>query len=269
MATDGRKSSARKGGAGRLALLLGTLLLLAGCKTELYSHLSEGEANRMLAILLDAGISADRATDAKERTLTISVDKSRFAAAVEILAAHGYPKQKFASPADIFPGDGLVVSPVAERARLLYATSQELSHTVSEIDGVLSARVQVALPESDNLRATAAPPSASVFIRYVQSAPIDPLVPQIKTLVADSVPGLSYDHVSVVLVPAAANGFSPAASATGDAQAANWAGSGAFDMSSGILRWLAILAALAALGGLAGWAYSHRPRPSRPEQDAA
>jgi type III secretion protein J len=88
-----------------------------------------------------------------------------------------------------------------ERAQMIFALSQELSRTVSEIDGVLSARVHLVLPENDPLRQQLVPSSASVFIRHRSSTPVGNLVPQVKMLVANGVAGLSYDKVSVVLVP--------------------------------------------------------------------
>jgi type III secretion protein J len=84
---------------------------------------------------------------------------------------------------------------------MIFALSQELSRTVSDIDGVLTARVLLVLPENDPLREKAVPSSASVFIRYRADMPIEHLVPQIKMLVANGVAGLSYDKVSVILVP--------------------------------------------------------------------
>lgn len=231
---------------GLLVPFLAAALLLAGCKTELYSHLGEGEANEMVAILLERGIAADRTEDAKDHTLTVSIDKSQFADAVELLKSHGYPRQKFASVADIFPGDGLVTSPVAERARLLYAMSQELSRTISEIDGVLSARVQVVLPDGDPMRQNQTVPSASVFIRHSKSAQIENLVPQIKTMVANSVAGVTYDHVTVVLVPVE-NRLDAVAGTAPDALT-SVAGLWVHKTSAGPARWLIGLLAAVALG---------------------
>jgi type III secretion protein J len=101
----------------------------------------------------------------------------------------------------VFKKDGLVSSPMQERAQMIFALSQELSRTVSEIDGVLSARVHLVLPENDPLRQQLVPSSASVFIRHRSNTPVGTLVPQVKMLVANGVAGLSYDKVSVVLVP--------------------------------------------------------------------
>ncbi len=185
----------------RPALLL--LLLLAGCKTELYASLPEREANEMLGFLLSSGISAEKAI-VKDGTITLTVEKSQFAQAVSLLSERGYPRRRFETMGDVFKASGLVASPMQERARFLWALSQELSATVAEIDGVISARVEVVLPNNDLLARNPAPSSASVFVRYDDRSAVATLVPQIKMLVANSVEGLAYDKVSVVLVPAAA-----------------------------------------------------------------
>jgi type III secretion protein J len=85
---------------------------------------------------------------------------------------------------------------------MIYALGEELSRTISEIDGVLSARVQIVIPDNDPLRQDVSPASASVFVRYKPDSPVGDLVPQIKMLVAGGVSDLAYDKVSVVLVPA-------------------------------------------------------------------
>lgn len=187
--------------SGRRALVLGALLLLGGCKTELYAALPEQEANEMIAVLLQRGIAAEKVV-AKDGSDSIMVDKSRFADAVATLRDSGFPHRNFETMGDVFKSGGLVASPMQERARFLYALGQELSATISQIDGVLSARVAVVLPEDDILDRSPTPSSASVFVRYDAASGVGKLVPQIKMLVADSVQGLSYDKVSVVLVPA-------------------------------------------------------------------
>ena len=80
---------------------------------------------------------------------TVMVDKARFADAINILKEAGLPKQEFQSMGQVFKKDGLISSPTQERAQMIFALSQELSRTVSEIDGVLSARVHLVLPEND------------------------------------------------------------------------------------------------------------------------
>lgn len=187
----------------RSVLPLLALLALTACKTQLDAGLTERQANEETALLLHHGIPASRAADAKTGTITVWVEQSRFADAVALLRAHGLPKPHFASVADVFNGNGLIVSPTAEHARLLYALGQELAQTISDIDGVLAAHVQIVMSDSDPLQRDPPPAAASVFVKYLPGSDVSALVPQIKMLVAGGVAGLSYDKVSVVLVPAA------------------------------------------------------------------
>jgi type III secretion protein J len=187
----------------RLIALAALLCMLQACKTELYTNLSEREANSMVAALLHQGIPAGRVVQ-KDGRLTVTVAEDRFAEAMTILDEAGLPRQDFANLGQVFKSNGLVSSPVQERAQLIYALSEELAHTVSEVDGVVSARVHVVLPDNDLLKRNVAPSSASVFIRYEAGMDVQRLIPQIKTLVANGISGLSYDGVSVIPVEAAA-----------------------------------------------------------------
>jgi type III secretion protein J len=184
----------------RLALVLLAALLLSACEAELYNNLDQRQANEMVATLQQHGIAAQRVA-VKGGQYTVVVDQGRFAESINILKEAGLPKQEFQNMGQVFKKDGLVSSPTQERAQMIFALSQELSKTVSEIDGVLSARVHLVLPENDPLRQQLVPSSASVFIRHRSNAQISNLVPQVKMLVANGVAGLSYDKVSVVLVP--------------------------------------------------------------------
>lgn len=184
----------------RTAAVLFIGLALSACKVDLYTNLDERQANEMVAVLQQNGIASNRTLN-QAGTMTIAVDENRFAQAVDILKQAGLPRQEFATLGSVFQRDGLVASPVQERAQMIFALSQELSRTVSDIDGVVSARVHLVLPENDPLKQNLLPSSASIFIRHHADAPIAELVPQIKMLVANGVAGLSYDKVSTVLVP--------------------------------------------------------------------
>ena len=182
------------------ALVLLAALLLSACETELYNNLDQRQANEIVATLQQRGIPAQRVA-VKGGTYTVVVDKGRFAESITILKDAGLPRQEFQTMGQVFKKDGLVSSPTQERAQMIFALSQELSRTVSEIDGVLSARVHLVLPENDPLRQQLVPSSASVFIRHRSDARVGNLVPQVKMLVANGVAGLAYDKVSVILVP--------------------------------------------------------------------
>jgi type III secretion protein J len=185
-------------GRGLAALLLA--LLLAACQVELFNSLSEREANDMLAILLRHGIDAQK-VPVKEGLMSLTVEESRFAEAVELLRRYGYPRERFSSIGEIFKKEGLISSPLEERVRFVYALSQELSETISQIDGVLGARVHVVLPNNEMATESTVPSSAAVSIRHRADMALDRLIPQIKLLVVNSIEGLSYDKVSVVLFP--------------------------------------------------------------------
>jgi type III secretion protein J len=191
-------------GAARRAPLLPVLLLLllAACgRAELYSKLTEAQANEMVAVLQSAGIAADK-SDAGEGQWQISTAKGDFARAIEVLHTQGYPREDYQSLGTLFPKKGVLSSPTEERARLTYGLQQELQQTISQIDGVVGARVHLALPEAQPLAETPPSSSASVFIKYRPGAAIDQQIGKVKALVVNSVEGLKYERVTVETFPA-------------------------------------------------------------------
>ncbi|MFT7108650.1 MAG: type III secretion protein J [Psychrobacter glaciei] len=188
----------------RLFIYFVLFLLLTGCKTELYGGLSEKEGNHMFAILYKAGISVDKKTD-KDRFVTLLVEKEQSASAIDTLNNHGYPKDHFTNLGDVFSKEGLISSPTEEKARLIYALSQEISSTLSQIDGVLTARVHVVMPDKSEYGKKPEPTSASVFIKHTSDTNLDALTGKIRLLVANSIIGLTEKQVSVALFPSSAN----------------------------------------------------------------
>lgn len=182
-------------------LMIGLLaLLLAGCqKVELYSNLSEREGNEILAELLGHDIAATK-TRAKE-FVTVSVPRTEVARAIEILRRQGFPRERFSDLGQIFQKQGLISSPMEERVRYTYGLSQMLAETLTQIDGVLSARVLIVVPEAATFGQTQAPSSASVFVKYLPGLDIEESIPRIKTLVQHSIDGLRYENISVALFP--------------------------------------------------------------------
>jgi type III secretion protein J len=185
---------------GAHAFVLVLALLVGACEEDLYTGLSEREANEMLALLLRYGIDASK-TAGKDNLVTLSVEDTRLADAVNLLRTHGYPRDHFVSIGDVFQQQGLVSSPTEDRIRLVYALSQEMNETLSQIDGVLSARVHLVMPSTSANGTIVSSSSAAVFLRYQDTYDIQQLVSQIKTLVANSIEDLSYDRVSVALFP--------------------------------------------------------------------
>ena len=187
-----------------LVSTLALALLLSACsaRVELISQVPEMQANDVIAALSEQGISADK-VPGKDGVVSVEVAQDKIARSIEIMRAQGLPHEPYASLGDVFKKDGLISSPTEERARMIFALSQELSGTISKIDGVIFAQVHVVLPEQGGFGETGNPSSAAVFIKHEDTADLAAVVPQIRRLVANSIPGLSYDKVSVQLVPSA------------------------------------------------------------------
>lgn len=181
-------------------LLLLCALTVAGCKANLYSDLTEVEANQMLAALMSNGIPAEKIDLGK--AFTVKVEKRDMVRAIEVLEAKGYPKNTRQSMGTIFQKSGIISSPFEERVRYIYALGQEVEKTLSEIDGVVAARVHVVLPDQPELGQAPKPSSAAVFIKQEPSVDLEFLVPQIRRLVSSSIEGLNYAAVTVVLTEA-------------------------------------------------------------------
>jgi type III secretion protein J len=177
------------------------LLFLAACQVEVYSGLSETEANRMLATLLERGVETEKQSKGKNG-FTILVDEKDLVRSLDILRANGLPREAFKTLGEVFSGQGMISSPVEEQARLSFALSQELAETFSKIDGVITARVHVVLGQNDQTSGRITKPSAAIFLRHNQDSRVENMVAKIKEIAATSVPGLEYDKVSVMLAPA-------------------------------------------------------------------
>jgi type III secretion protein J len=180
------------------------LLLVAACsQQDLYTDLSETQANDMVAALLDAGIEAGK-TSADKGKWKISVPQAQFARAVDVLKSNGFPRKDYETLGTIFKKEGFASSPLEERARLNFGISEELSHSIREIDGVVEARVHLTMPEPDPLSKDAKPASASVFVKYRPGFDLQSETGAIKSLITNGVEGLTYDRVSVIMTPSRA-----------------------------------------------------------------
>lgn len=179
-------------------LVAGFALLLSACRVELYSNLTEQEANDMMAALGAQRIQAAK-VNAGEGGWQLQVEERELGRALEALRARGLPHDRFVSLGDMFRRQGLVSTPAEERMRYVHGLSQELSRTLQNIDGVLAARVHVVIPANDPMSERTQPSSAAVFIKHSPEVDLRTLVPTVKDMVAHSIEGLRHEQVSLTL----------------------------------------------------------------------
>ncbi|MGE1153805.1 type III secretion system inner membrane ring lipoprotein SctJ [Pseudomonas kitaguniensis] len=190
-------------------LFISTTLMLTGCgdSVELHRNISEPEANEVIAELADKQIRAQKIPG--KEGVAVRVKASDISRAVRTLDAAGLPRLARSTLGDIFRKEGVISTPLEERARYIYALSQELESTLSNIDGVIVARVHVVLPERIAPGEPVQPASASVFIKHDPRLEPDKINPRVRRMVASSIPGMAsaVDNtakLTVVFVPATA-----------------------------------------------------------------
>ncbi|MGF1740030.1 type III secretion inner membrane ring lipoprotein SctJ [Vibrio profundum] len=184
----------------RWSLIL-VVFLLVGCKENLYNNLPEQEANQMLALLMLNKIQAAKEVD-KNGTVSLAVDKNQFINAVELLRQNGFPRRKHVDISQVFPSGQLVTSPEQEKAKMNYLKEQQLEQMFADMDGVIESSVSIASDKTDDTGRQKTAPSAAVLIKYSPEVNIRVYQDQIKSLIHDSIPGISNDNISIMMVPA-------------------------------------------------------------------
>ena len=182
------------------------IVFLTGCDDSviLLKELSEQDANEVIGELLSNGIYAEKQTEKEGVSVIISRDDMAYA--VSILKSAGLPNKNQVTLGEVFKKEGVISTPLEERARYIYALSQELEYTLSQIDHVIVARVHVVLPERVAPGQPIQPSSAAVFIKHHPDLDPDIIKPRVYSMVSSSIPGLTNvnrDKISVSFVESA------------------------------------------------------------------
>jgi type III secretion protein J len=188
----------------RLLALAATCWAASACSTTVRSDLSELEANRLLVALDAAAISGTKVAQSGARgRYRVDVPSSASSRALAVIEAQRAPAPAPGFEA-LYASSGLWTTPDQERARYAGAVAGELARSLERLEGVIDARVHLALPERPSaLDERAAPVKASVLLRRARVAPpVDEAL--VRTLVSGAVDGLQPERVSVVQVAAAA-----------------------------------------------------------------
>ena len=175
-------------------------MCFAGCEKEttLFSGLVETQANAVMATLLDNSIKCTK-TPGDEGTWNVKIGEGDFAKAANLCERKGLPRRSFQGVGEVFKKTGMVSSPTEERIRFMDAVAQDLSRTISMIDGVVDARVHVVLPENDPFAKNTLPSSAAVAIRSRWDVDLTDAISQIKSLVKNSIEGLAFEKITVTV----------------------------------------------------------------------
>lgn len=194
---NGKWRTAVLAGAG-LAAALAALAILwsswASSYSVLFAGLSEEEGGRAIAELQKLNIPY-RIAEGGRLILVPTADVGR---ARLQLAVSGIPKGDGDQWA-LLDNERLGVSPFVEQVDYVRALEATLARTIRQVDGVLSARVRLALPKETDFLANSPKPSASVMLRLRPGLHLTATqVEGIADLVAASVPGLTREHVKVV-----------------------------------------------------------------------
>jgi type III secretion protein J len=184
------------------ALVLGLGVAVSACAVPVANNLDEGEANRVVVTLDQAGIDASKEADpGAEGRFRVNVPRDDAARALATMADEQLPRAKAHGVLDATDRGQLVPSQAAEHAQLVAGLAGDLERTLADAPGVLSARVHLNVPARDPLRDGPAPKAtASVLVEHRGTTP--PIAPEsIQRLVAGGAPGLSPADVTVVFVP--------------------------------------------------------------------
>jgi type III secretion protein J len=178
------------------------VLFAVGCTVPVAGGLDEGQANRVVLALDRAGVGSEKEVDpGSEGRFRVVVERDEAPRAITAMRAEDLPSPPSSGLLDAMGKGALLPSRLAEHAQFLAGLSGELERTLLAVEGMLSARVHVSIPETDPLReGPRVKATASVLLQHRGATPpID--VHEVKRIVAGAAPGLAPDDVAVVMVP--------------------------------------------------------------------
>lgn len=184
-----------------LWLLISLSASAGACAVPVANDLDEASANKVIAALGRNGVAADKQRDADhEGRFSVDVGRGDASFALSVMAREQLPSEAAPGWSETLARGSFIPSRSDEQAKLLLATAGELQRSLLSVDGVIAARVHLAVPRGDILAPQAAPSSAtaSVLIKHGGAEP--PITPgEVSALVAGAVPGLDPAGVTVVM----------------------------------------------------------------------
>ncbi|MCX8958724.1 type III secretion system inner membrane ring lipoprotein SctJ [Erwinia psidii] len=235
----------------RAILLLSSVIFLSACKDDaLLNNLTQEQANQVLAILLQHNIAAQKNGTLKAG-YSITINHADATAALSIINQYQLPRPADVQISQAFPEGSLVASPNAEQARVLSMQEQRLEQTLKVIAQVVNAKVHISYPPFDNGPGNKRPAGhVGVLISHKGDIDENTFIPQIKSLIKNSLNDIRYENIAIALFPASSIQYaSPTKAPT---------------TLSGVWVWLpAVIVLFAAItAGYILLKFSHRPHPA-------
>ncbi|MBN8548294.1 MAG: hypothetical protein J0M12_03140 [Deltaproteobacteria bacterium] len=183
----------------KLGLLL-LCLLLSGCNTvPVAEDVSQTQANEIVAILSDHGISAmaSRESGGKAK-YTVEVKRSYYSQAVSLLHEKGLPGERKSSFNELISQNGLIPnSREMDALKLDHALATEVEEMMQNAPGIASARAIVRL----NFLKNEQQPAVAVVVQSRPGAVVKP--EDLVTLISQIIPGIQKERVTVSVSSAA------------------------------------------------------------------
>jgi flagellar M-ring protein FliF len=183
-------------GAGFLAmLLLGTVMFASKPRMEmLASGLTPAEQGAVMQELQKMGVPTE--LNAQGMVLVpggkVTELRARLAAAGKLSASSHVGDEQLSKL-------GMMTTPRVEKEHLKSILEGKLAQSIEFLDGVDTARVHITLPEDSPFVAEKKPATASVTVSERLGSPLSPETGRaIALMVANAVPGLDTDHISIV-----------------------------------------------------------------------
>lgn len=189
-----------------LLILLGLVFFLTACERNLLlKDLSQNDANEILVLLAQNGVSAEKeAITAQQKTLwTIYIDIDDEQRARELLVIHHLPKVRELGLEGICKESGMIPTPKVEKCRELLSMKGEIINSLRTIPGVVNSDVVLNIPDKAEFSdddTVPLRPSASVVVQVKQLEGMDFLTEaKVQRHVANAISGMDVRDVSVII----------------------------------------------------------------------
>jgi type III secretion protein J len=174
---------------------------ISACSVPVAVGLDESDANRVVMALDHAGVDSTKESDPNaEGKFRIDVARDDAPRALAAMSDEELPRPKSKGVLEALDKGQLVPSQKAEHAQFVSGLAGDLERTLTGIDGVLSARVHLNVPEQNPLR-DGAPERATASV-LVEHRGANPPISEnaVQRLVSGGVRGLAPENVAVVMV---------------------------------------------------------------------